>query len=55
MGDYETQGVFACLDEIDAVAVAGRVDLEFVALGFQFIHLLAEDVIDKHGAALFAL
>ena len=47
--------LFTNLHDINAVLIARRVDAEFAAIGFEFVHLLAEGVIDTHRAKAFAL
>ena len=48
------QCLFISLDEIHAALVAHRVDAELVAIGLEFVHLLAKGVIDTHRAKVFA-
>ena len=55
MFHYKFQRIFIALDEIHTVFVARSVDAKFAAIGFEFIHLLAESVIDAHRAEVFAL
>ena len=54
MLNHKSQRSLVSLDEINTVFVSRRVDAEFAAVGLEFIHLLAEGVIDAHHAEVFA-
>ena len=55
MSHHEPQGLLANLDEIHAVLVTSRIDVEFAAVGIKFIDLLTEGVVDAHRAKVFTL
>ena len=50
----KSQRCFISLYEIDAAFVIRCVDAQLAAVGLEFIHLLAECVIDAHRAEVFA-
>ena len=55
MFHYKPQRVIASLHDINAILITGGVDAKLVSVGLEFVHHLAEGVIDAHHAQVFTL